>query len=47
MSSSVNRLKHVDELLEHAQAGAAQTGGAAFEHMADVKRERDRLSGRV
>lgn len=36
-----SRLKHVDELIERAQAG----GGAA-EQLADVKRERDQLSSR-
>jgi len=42
-----SRLKHVDELLERAQAGVAQTGGAAAGQLADVKRERDQLSSRV
>lgn len=42
-----SRLKHVDELLERAQAGMVQTGGAAAAQLADVKRERDQLSSRV
>ncbi len=36
-----SRLKHVDELLERAQAGVTA------EQLADVKRERDQLSSRV
>lgn len=41
-----SRLKQVDELIDHAQAGMTKTGGAA-EQLADVKRKRDQLSGRV
>jgi hypothetical protein len=41
------RLKHVDELIERAQQGAAKAGGGAAEQLADVKRERDQLSSRV
>lgn len=40
------RLKHVDELIDHAQAGMTKTGGAA-EQLTDVKRKRDQLSGRI
>ena len=42
-----SRLKHVDELLERAHAGAAKTGGEAAEKVAEAKRERDQLSSRV
>ena len=41
-----SRLKHVDELIDRAQAGIAKTGGTV-EQLADVKRERDQLSSRV
>lgn len=40
------RLKHVDELLERARAGAAKAGAGA-EEVESAARERDELSGRV
>lgn len=38
-----SRLKHVDELLERAQAGAAKAGDATSE-LEDARRERDQLA---
>ncbi len=43
-----SRLKHVDELLERARAGAAKkTGAGEAEQLEGAKRERDELSSRV
>lgn len=42
-----SRLKHVDELIERAQTGAAKTGSGAAEQLVEAKRERDQLSSRV
>lgn len=42
-----SRLKHVDELLERAQAGMTETEGEAAEQLANAKRERDELSSQV
>jgi Na+/phosphate symporter len=42
-----SRLKHVDELLERAQAVVAKAEGDEAAQLAEVKRERDELSSRV
>lgn len=43
-----SRMKHVDELLERAQQKIARAeSGDVAEQLADVKRERDQLSGRI
>lgn len=42
-----SRLKHVDELLERAQARMSETQGEAAEQLATAKRERDELSSQV
>jgi hypothetical protein len=42
-----SRLKHIDELLERAQQKAARRESDAAEQLAEVKRERDRLSSQV
>jgi len=42
-----SRLKHVDELLERAQAVVAKAEGDEAAQLAEVKRERDQLSSRV
>lgn len=42
-----SRLKHVDELLERAQAVVVKAGNDEAAQLAEVKRERDHLSSRV